>query len=72
MEQPRIVSNNAFTVICEAIDTTQGSREIGESCGVFKSNPNRKYPRVVPGVSYGVTLLDRSRDVVYFAILNVF
>jgi predicted transcriptional regulator YdeE len=66
MEQPKIVSSKAFTVIGMAIDTTPGSPEIGALWQRFMGQPKPDFPRAEPGVSYGVMQLERSSGVLRY------
>jgi AraC family transcriptional regulator len=66
MEQPRIVSNSAFTVMGMAIDTTPGSPEIGALWQTLMTQPKQDFPRAEPGVAYGVMQLDRSSGVLRY------
>ncbi len=66
MEQPKIVSSNAFTVIGMAIDTTPGSSEIGALWQTLMGQPKLNFPRTEPGVSYGVMQLERSSGVLRY------
>ncbi len=66
MEQPRIVSNNAFTVVGMAIDTTPGSSDIGALWQTLMGQPPHDFARAEPGVSYGVMQLERSSGVLRY------
>jgi AraC family transcriptional regulator len=66
MQPPKILSNKAFSVMGMAIDTTPGSPDIGALWQTFMGHPNRNYPRVEPGVSYGVMQLDHSSGVLRY------
>jgi AraC family transcriptional regulator len=65
MEQPRIVSSKAFTVIGMAINTP-GSSEIGALWQTFMGNSNRDYRLAEPGMSYGVMQLEGSSGVLRY------
>jgi predicted transcriptional regulator YdeE len=66
MEQPRIVSSKAFTVIGMAIDTTPGSSDIGALWQTLMGQPKRDFRLAEPGVSYGVMQLERSSGVLRY------
>jgi AraC family transcriptional regulator len=66
MQLPKIVSNNAFTVIGMAISTTPGSSDIGALWQTLMAQPKLDYLRAEPGVSYGVMQLDGSSGVLRY------